>query len=624
MYSTTLSLSASPKVVPKTEVTEPTELSQTPVTTPAIPKTLNPIPPPPARSTNPHLRPNLADERRRLRHFYHSVAAAKRQHANTNANPSPPSSALALVVSNGGGGSKRKKSQPRSSDLQRVTAIPADEADRARDLVRRARILYESIRTCLLRDEVRSQGPDGKRSRADLVAGMKMRDAGLWLNRETRTIGLIPGVHIGDVFLYRMELCVLGLHGQIQAGIDFVTASQSPSHEPIATSIIVSGGYEDDEDRGDVLVYTGHGGREGKNETRHSLDQKLEDGNLALERSYHYNIEIRVIRGVNCKRSPTGKLYVYDGLYKVVKCWSEMGKSGFIVYKFKLVRYEGQEEMGSALIKLAEELKGLKAKGRANGYLSADISKKKENEPVAVVNNIDGNKDPLLFEYVVRPTFKTFDATGLGGSGCQCASDCNAGCECVKRNGREVAFDCHGRLLRGRPLVYECGKKCGCLPSCMNQMKLKGLRHQLEVFRSRETGWGVRSLDFIQAGEFICEYSGILLTKQEAEQAAKDGALLVYPNLFARRWEEWGDLSMVNPHYVKPAIPPVPDVGYVIDVSRARNVACYLRHSTSPNVFVQFVLTHHCNAEYPRLMIFALENIPPMRELTLDYGVRDG
>ena len=59
-----------------------------------------------------------------------------------------------------------------------------------------------------------------------------------------------------------MELCVVSLHGQAQAGIDYVPASQSSNGEPIATSIIVSGGYEDDEDAGDVIVYTGQGGQD--------------------------------------------------------------------------------------------------------------------------------------------------------------------------------------------------------------------------------------------------------------------------------------------------------------------------------------------------------------------------
>lgn len=44
-------------------------------------------------------------------------------------------------------------------------------------------------------------------------------------------------------------------------------------------------------------------------------------------------------------------------------------------------------------------------------------------------------------------------------------------------------------------------------------------------------------------------------------------------------------------------------------------------HTQIPNVSVQFVLFDHCNLACPHLMIFALENIPPITELSLDYGV---
>jgi euchromatic histone-lysine N-methyltransferase len=55
-----------------------------------------------------------------------------------------------------------------------------------------------------------------------------------------------------------MELCVVGLHMQIQAGIDYLSKSMCSNGEPIATSVIVSGGYKDDMelDDGDVIILT--------------------------------------------------------------------------------------------------------------------------------------------------------------------------------------------------------------------------------------------------------------------------------------------------------------------------------------------------------------------------------
>ena len=42
-----------------------------------------------------------------------------------------------------------------------------------------------------------------------------------------------------------------------------------------ADSIVVSGGYEDDEDYGGVIVYTGHGGQDANTKSARSLDQTL-------------------------------------------------------------------------------------------------------------------------------------------------------------------------------------------------------------------------------------------------------------------------------------------------------------------------------------------------------------
>src|SRR5207247_612670 len=68
-----------------------------------------------------------------------------------------------------------------------------------------------------------------------------------------------------------------GVHRPRMAGI-------SGAGQEGADSIVISGGYEDDEDFGDVVVYTGHGGNDPAS-GRQIADQKLERGNLALWKS---------------------------------------------------------------------------------------------------------------------------------------------------------------------------------------------------------------------------------------------------------------------------------------------------------------------------------------------------
>ncbi|CAN4091025.1 unnamed protein product [Withania somnifera] len=508
----------------------------------------------------------------------------------------------------------KRKYQQRSSELVRVTDLKPEDQLYFRDAVRKTRMLYDSLRILAMAEDDGSQhlGPY-RRPRGDLKACQILREHGLWMNRDKRIVGAIPGVLIGDVFFFRMELCVVGLHGQAQAGIDYVPASQSSNREPIATSVIVSGGYEDDQDGGDVIIYTGHGGQD--KYSRQCVHQKLECGNLALERSMHYGIEVRVIRGFKYEGSgsASGKVYVYDGLYRIVECWFDIGKSGFGVYKYKLVRIENQEDMGSAILRFAQNLR-----------IRPLVARPTENVPVFLFNDIDDNHDPAYFEYLVKTVYPPYVYQNVGsGSGCDCVDGCADNCYCALRNGGQFAYDYNGILLRGKPLVFECGSHCRCPPTCRNRVSQKGLRNRFEVFRSRETGWGVRSLDLIQAGSFVCEFTGVVLTREQAQIFTMNGDSLVYPSRFPDRWAEWGDLSQIYPHYVRPAYPSIPPLDFAMDVSRMRNVACYISHSSSPNVLVQPVLYDHNHVSFPHLMLFAMENIPPLKEISIDYGVAD-
>lgn len=338
----------------------------------------------------------------------------------------------------------------------------------------------------------------------------------------------------------------------------------------------------------------------------------------------HYGIEVRVVRGFKYDGSPSGKVYVYDGLYKVVESWLEAGKSGFGVIKFKLVRIENQPEMGSALLKYAENLRNGPLQVRPTGYVHMDMSMKKEKVPVFLFNDIDDNHEPMYYEYLTTSVFPPF-VYHLGGKGsaCNCVSECMGDCFCAKKNGGEFAYDQNGLLIRGKPLIFECGPNCSCPPTCRNRVSQNGVKNRLEVFRSRETGWGVRSLDLIQAGSFICEYTGVILTREQAQLFSMNGDNLIYPNRFGERWAEWGDLSQIFSDYVRPSYPSVPPLDFAMDVSRMRNLACYLSHSSCPNVLVQLVLYDHSNISFSHLMLYAMENIPPMRELSLDYGEAD-
>ena len=128
----------------------------------------------------------------------------------------------------------------------------------------------------------------------------------------------------------------------IQAGI-------SGSQTEGAESIVLSGGYEDDVDDGDVLIYTGHGGRDrGTGQQIH--DQPFSRGNRALALSKQNGLPVRVVRGSNhdSPYSPRSG-YSYDGLYAVEEFWHEVGRSGFRIWRFRLVKIPDNAPAGEEI-----------------------------------------------------------------------------------------------------------------------------------------------------------------------------------------------------------------------------------------------------------------------------------
>ncbi len=148
--------------------------------------------------------------------------------------------------------------------------------------------------------------------------------------------GEVPGVPEGTMFENRAALVERRVHINRQWGI-------VGNRERGAESVVVSGGYEDDEDYGDVIIYTGHGGRDSST-GKQIADQSIDDtGNAALVTSHVNQVPVRVIRGPrkNDKHAPSSG-YRYDGLFQVEKFWQRRGLSKFQVCLYRLVKVAGR------------------------------------------------------------------------------------------------------------------------------------------------------------------------------------------------------------------------------------------------------------------------------------------
>jgi putative restriction endonuclease len=155
----------------------------------------------------------------------------------------------------------------------------------------------------------------------------------------TRVFGHVKNVSAGTHFSDRKSLSAAGVHRPIQAGISF-------SETQGADSIVASGGYEDDVDYGDMLIYTGMGGNE-SGSGKQIANQNLDRGNLGLAVSCARGLPVRVTRGSEFHDSAFSPKsgYRYDGLYFVESYWKERGKSGFVVWRYRLVKSDDSPEL---------------------------------------------------------------------------------------------------------------------------------------------------------------------------------------------------------------------------------------------------------------------------------------
>ncbi|XP_067409175.1 E3 ubiquitin-protein ligase UHRF2 isoform X2 [Emydura macquarii macquarii] len=167
-----------------------------------------------------------------------------------------------------------------------------------------------------------------------------------------------------------------------------------------AYSLVLAGGFEDEVDRGDEFTYTGSGGRDLSGNKRigeHSFDQTLthmnralalncdaplDDKNGAESKNWRAGKPVRVVRsskGRRISKYAPEEGNRYDGIYKVVKYWPEIGKCGFLVWRYLLRRDDVEPApWTSEGIERSKKL-GLKVQ-YPEGYLEAMASKEKKDK----------------------------------------------------------------------------------------------------------------------------------------------------------------------------------------------------------------------------------------------------
>uniref|UniRef100_A0A8C7QSH2 Euchromatic histone-lysine N-methyltransferase 1b n=1 Tax=Oncorhynchus mykiss TaxID=8022 RepID=A0A8C7QSH2_ONCMY len=225
--------------------------------------------------------------------------------------------------------------------------------------------------------------------------------------------------------------------------------------------------------------------------------------------------------------------------------------------------------------------------------LNRDIARGYERVPVPCVNSVDSEPCPDNYKYVpdncvTSPMNIDKNITHL--QYCVCKDNCSSSsCMCGQLSLR-CWYDKNGRLLpefyrEEPPLIFECNHACSCWRTCKNRVVQNGLRVRLQLFRTSRMGWGVRTLQEIPQGTFVCEYVGEIISDAEADVRENDSYLF---NLDSK----------------------VGDV-YCIDARFYGNISRFINHMCEPNLFSCRVFTAHQDLRFPHIAFFACETIKP-------------
>ncbi|KAL4447309.1 hypothetical protein ABPG77_007342 [Micractinium sp. CCAP 211/92] len=488
-------------------------------------------------------------------------------------------------------------------------------------------------------------------------------------NDTKKIAGHFPGWPVGSRAYSRAELGCLGFHFPPIAGIDFVQAGKAGRGAPsFATSVMVSGWYQDDKDDGVEMWYTGEGGNALLNERKQVKDQALVRGNKALVGNIQLGIPVRVTRKQKDSAAAYGTAYIYDGL--VVSYRYTKGIEGFGVYQYLLRRRPGQGKLLSQRVRwggmsaprktVAENRPGVVVLDITKGQEEKGIpavddtwlaSKHDDRQPQGDIPNCAALEDVVeesklkgqirganqkrleqlaaqghkpAVQYIGKEEFVGKAArtvAGLKKAELPGEYASNPHAYLKKLNHGQLPYTSSGQLFGLRPVIYECGPwaRCSYGKDCPQAVSQRGIRFRLELFKtSNGCGWGVRSWDMIPQHSFICLYVAQIYDAEEHEKLVatveEQDAEYTF-DLVPRPDVDWDGSEI-------PAreLDGQRRVHFVACGMRKRNIGAWFNHSCAPNCFVQPLLDCHHDERCPKIGIFAMDNIAPMTELTIDYG----
>ncbi|KAJ7009012.1 hypothetical protein NC653_007608 [Populus alba x Populus x berolinensis] len=186
-------------------------------------------------------------------------------------------------------------------------------------------------------------------------------------------------------------------------------------------------------------------------------------------------------------------------------------------------------------------------------------------------------------------------------------------CPLERSKNDEMLEPCKGHLKR--KYIKECWSKCGCHKQCGNRVVQRGIMCKLQVFFTPEgKGWGLRTLELLPKGTFVCEYVGEILTNKEFYERKMQRATSnktekhAYPAVLDADWCLKG---VVND-----------EEALCLDATFYGNVARFINHRCLDANMIEIPVKietpdHH----YYHLAFFTTREVNASEELTWDYGI---
>lgn len=301
--------------------------------------------------------------------------------------------------------------------------------------------------------------------------------------------------------------------------------------------------------------------------------------------------------------------------------WEKGGGDGGLLYRLSHLVLPYLEPTDLASVSATCKVLHVVSKAITSRRIS-DASRNLENYPIPFFNSVDSElyanfiytpvqtlpNSPSIANLCwggdisgrsgrVRPDPFLVRVEGAHGCDCEsCESDSGSNCPCMDFSGLPTR---------------ECGPSCRCGSECGNRLTQKGLSAKMKVVKDRRKGWSLCAAELIPKGKFICEYTGELLTTEEARNRQK-----LYDEIRKSSRRHFSPALLV----VKEHLPS----GNVcmrinIDATRIGNIARFINHSCDGGNLCTLIV-RSSGALLPRVCFFSSRVIQENEELAFSYG----